>query len=620
MFRYYLSVFSFVSILLFFSSCSEDSNSKGMSVFVYSQAPVLRAVVKDAQGQIAIQKDLTKNIYYFNNSPVFPIMATSNSKDSFIDIDFDGNRTASDIVFDDTLYSITSMISLSTTVLLESANINNTSFEYNVTKYKDALSTYTHAFSISSNDILNKTALESSQINLAVLTDTLYDARQGSDFNASNIGSLDKKYNTTLNFYYEYLSALEVESAAKYSAFYNILNLLDKKKITRAQQNTMPSIPDVINKEYKQYIENLPDSALLSSPYNQESNLAYWAMKIDSVKNIAYLAAGNDGMDTVDITYPNARLENQRQDTKGFGTSIEYFDRDDARCIFLADQENQVAIYGLWPLDHANDANASSIMGTYHNNTIAGAKTFDVDFTHTNANNLEYLLVSNLSAGLEIFDIKDVTCKEPFDLNSTRKIHSSTIGNDTHSSVVASNQKIVYVADGKNGIITVDISGSQPQILSTTALQNAETAYHIHMVENSNELYISTNNGIQIYNTDNTGSIVYRGLYSTEGSRSNVLGETLRVSLSKNHKALFVADITAGLKIIDITDSKNPQLCGVAYFSAANIIERTAVRDVSILERENGSKQVYIANDSNGLIVIDDATHLLFEHCKNLLD
>jgi hypothetical protein len=61
-------------------------------------------------------------------------------------------------------------------------------------------------------------------------------------------------------------------------------------------------------------------------------------------------------------------------------------------------------------------------------------------------------------------------------------------------------------------------------------------------------------------------------------------------------------------------------LCGVAYFSAQNIVERSAVRDVVLVEKDDGSKKVYIANDSNGLIVIDDADHLLFDHCKNLLD
>jgi hypothetical protein len=611
----------FIFITMFtFVSCDESSGGGGVSVQVYSQAPVLRAVVKDARGQIAVQKDLSKNIYYFNNPPLFPLVATSNAQDSFIDIDFDGNRTASDTVFDDILYSTTSLISLSTTVLLESADINTSSYEYNVTKYKDALSQYSHAFSISSNDLLYKSAIESSQINLAVLTDTLYDVRQNTDFNASDLASLDKKYNVTQNFYYEHLSTLEVAEAAKYSAFYNALNLLDKKKIIRAQQNTRASVPNVVNRDYLQNIENLPDSSLLSSEYNQDSNLAYWAMKIDSVKNIAYMAAGNDGMDTVDITYAKPRLQNQEQNSSGFGTSVDFFDREDARCIFLSDQENQVVIYGLWPLDHANDANASSLIGTYRNTTIAGAKTFDIDFTNTNANNLELLLVSNSKAGLEIFDIKDLTCKETIELNSTRKINTTAIGSDTYSSVVSSNQKIVYVADGVNGIISVDISGSQPQILNTTVLKNGETAYSLHMVPNSNELYVSTDNGIQIYNSDNTGLIEYRGLYATEGSRSNTLGETLRVSLSKNHRALFVADITAGLKILDITDSTNPKLCGVAYFSAANIIERTSVRDVTLVERDNGVKQVYIANDSNGLIVIDDASHLLFEHCKNLLD
>ena len=54
-----LTLFSF--ILLFIFSCEEESDS-GMNVRVYSQAPVLRAVVKDSKGQIAVQKNLNENI------------------------------------------------------------------------------------------------------------------------------------------------------------------------------------------------------------------------------------------------------------------------------------------------------------------------------------------------------------------------------------------------------------------------------------------------------------------------------------------------------------------------------------------------------------------------------
>ena len=152
-----------VSLLLL--ACSDESSSSGMDVRVYSQAPVLRAVVKDARGQLALQSDLSKNIYHFDKNPIFPITATSNLQDTFIDADFDTLRSASDIVFNDTLYSVTSLLSLETTALLESADINTTSLEYNVTKYKNATTQYTHAFSLSSNELLYKTPIDSTNIN-----------------------------------------------------------------------------------------------------------------------------------------------------------------------------------------------------------------------------------------------------------------------------------------------------------------------------------------------------------------------------------------------------------------------------------------------------------------------
>ncbi len=598
---------------------SSDENTTKI-VEVYSAAPVMRAVVKDASGQIAQQADLGVNRYRFSKTILYPISVQANGSDSYIDLDFDGTRSASDAIFSDTLYSVTPVVTLVTTALLEHADVNSSRGDYNVSAYRQERDAYAHAFSIAASELESKTPLQSNSRNLSSLSDTIFYERVSGDFNASDTDAMMATFNRMSNFHNEYLYTRSDESAVKYSAFYHALELIESKLLSRANPNFMPSIPAFMNTEYASEIANLPSDSLLSSEYNDASNLAYWAIANDEANTIAYVAAGNDGFDVVETSTPSARLDNRDDNSSGFGTSIRYMDRDDARCIFLADQENQVSIAGVWPLSNVTYENgASSYLGNYRSAT-SGAKSFDIDFASTNAGNLEYLLISNGPAGLEIVDATSLTCKSAVELNASHRFNATAIGSDTHSAVMASNRKIVYAADGAAGIIAVDISGSAPTVLGTTALYNTQSAYNLEMVANSNELYVSTDEGVQIYNTDNSGAIVFRSFMPTEGSRANTLGETLRVSASANNRALFVADITGGIKVFDVSDSANPKLCGAAYFSAANLAERSAVRDVYLQEHTDGRKTLYIANDSNGLIQLDDASDLLFDHCKSLLE
>jgi hypothetical protein len=255
-----------------------------------------------------------------------------------------------------------------------------------------------------------------------------------------------------------------------------------------------------------------------------------------------------------------------------------------------------------------------------YNSGVVNAKAYDVHYTTTNAKNLELLLIADGVAGLKIIDATTLTCDSNFDLNSSYVIGSEQIGNDTHGVTVSNNRKIVYIADGSSGVKSIDISSSVPVLIDTIALRHGTSAYDIHLAANSNELYVSTDKGVEIFDSDDTGVLQYVGHYLTEGSRANTLGETVRVDRSENAKALFIADVTGGVKVLDISDSSYPRLCGVAYFTVGDIAQRSAVRDLELYELENGDKKLYIANDSNGIILIDSIEDILFEHCKGLLD
>ncbi len=75
-------------------ACSgEDNSSEKEYSATVERGKVLTATVKDANGQIAKSKSVNSNIYYFENKPTYPIIASG----GFIDLDGDGKKSTSDV-------------------------------------------------------------------------------------------------------------------------------------------------------------------------------------------------------------------------------------------------------------------------------------------------------------------------------------------------------------------------------------------------------------------------------------------------------------------------------------------------------------------------------------------
>jgi hypothetical protein len=606
-----------LSLPLLFTACGGGGgSSETYEVSVYSLAPVHRAIVKDAKGQLAIASSETPNVYKFSKAITWPVTATSDGVESYIDIDFDGRRTASDIPFIKPLYSNSPAVSEVTTLLLDAANFNPNTLDFNRTQHEKNVDAVALHYTISQTHIRNATPMTASDKRFAMLSDAIFWVRHESDYNASNLSKIDPYFNLFENFFNEHLESKNANDAAMYHESLTALKLIDTKKVEYVQSNNTPIIPSYLNRDYNESIVHLPHSSFLSSPYNELGNLAYWDIALDTNHSLAYVAAGNDGLDVVDISTPSERVDNLEQNSSGFGTTVKYFDRNDSRCIFVASQANEVLFYS-WDMNA--DIPALVPQGGF-NSYIPGAKAYDIEYLSTNAQNIERLLIADGLGGLKVLDAKAFTCKSSLDLNSTHLIGTTKIGLDTHGVTASSNRKIIYIADGISGVKSVDISGANPLLVDTIALQVGKRAYDIHLAPNTSELYVSPEKGIEIVSSEDTGVLEYRGNYLTEGSRANTLGETLKVDRSKNAKALFVADVTGGIKILDVSDSSYPRLCGVAYFGVGEIAQRSAVRDIKLYEMANGAKKLYLANDANGLIVIEDVKDMLFEHCKELLD
>jgi len=447
------------------------------------------------------------------------------------------------------------------------------------------------------------------------LNDALFLARHDTDNNASSVDAVDAYFNIAETFYHRYLETKHASDAARYYESLVVLELIDAKRLLPIARNMTPEIPAYLNRDYNVTMWHAGDDNGLASSYNSTRNLAYWDIAYDADYSRAYVAAGNDGFDLIDTGIMNRRLGNYEQNVSGFGMGITYFDRFENRCIAVASMENDVLFYEASFFD-IDDIRYSSrfVPG------IAGSKAYDVVYASTNAHNSELLLVASGKAGLQVVDVSHFSCAGLADLNASDVLGNTPIGTQTYGVAIANNRKIIYIADGSNGVKSIDISGASPQLLDTISLQHATQAYKIHLAPNSSELYVSTDTGVEIFSSDDTGRLVYKGYYATQGSRANTLGETIKVDRSRNAKALFVADVTGGLKILDVSESRYPRLCGVAYFKSGDIAQRSAVRDVALDESVGGVTRLYIANDADGLVVIDDARTLLFEHCKGLLD
>ena len=617
---------TFISISFF--SCSDDPLAPVAPVYnvkVYALAPVLLARVEDASGKLAFQSNLSKNIYTFSSKPKLPIKALSNGSSAYVDVDYDGKKTANDVVFDEVLYTNSlDVASEITTLLLASSELNSSNMEFNQTHYDQNIAKLKNYFNLNNSDILEKTPYDASSKNASILSDTIFLELRLNDFNASDYDGLKNRFNFIETFFTSHLLGLDVNSSAKYHANLEALEMIDASFLKRIEPNSMPFIHSFLNSTYTNDITNINDSSKLSNLYNDD-NLAYWGMSLDKTNNLAYIASGKDGLDVVDIASASAKIANAKDtNDSSFSNEVIYTDKKVSRCIFVADQERGINIFGT-PLNSLTTVDSLTLRGAYRDD-INASISYDMEYIRTNTDinssssfNLERLVVAQGVLGLRVIDVKDIECNTSVSFNADDSVFKQSIGIDVRSVAVSSNGKVVYITDGVKGIKSIDISGSSAIELNSTALNGSEIAYDVHSTPHSNSLYVSSSKGVQLFQSDDNSKMLFQSYYHTEGARANDLGENLKVQLSSNSKALFIADISGGLKVLDISNSKEPQLCGVAYFRGANIQQPSSVRDIKLVE--NGlTKELFIANDSVGLIKLDDARSVLFNHCKNLLD
>ena len=153
-----------------------------------------------------------------------------------------------------------------------------------------------------------------------------------------------------------------------------------------------------------------------------------------------------------------------------------------------------------------------------------------------------YAFISEGEDGIEIFDISDKS--------NIRFIGSyNTLGNVFDIAVDSKNDRI-YLADGTNGVVKLNIENPSNPILDKTITSSNANSLFIH----NSKLYVSNSDGLKLYTTDNNNTLI-----------KTISGDFNKII--KNNNRLY-AVVAKTIKIYDISSDNNVTQIGVYYLSS----------------------------------------------------
>ena len=582
----------FLGCNTFTGKSSTNTTNTTYYIKVFTLAPVRDAIVIDSNNQVA-EFDSNNNRYVFKNPISFPVYVKPSSN-TYIDVDYDNKKSANDIL------PITFSENEPLITFMNRADLLTTAY------YRNDMNISTNEYILSLN---NQYGIDFTKNDINTYKLLFSAFNEFVDLNQTNLDTLYDYYLNTNHFFNDYLNNLTDNDKIKYYSFYDSLVLLDKKKISRADTIHKPSIPTLLRN---------PITIL-----SQNNSLDVFDIK--KLNNFVFTASGHDELVKLD----NNLLINYKTTPKedAFAYNIFYQKLND-ECIFIAD-----GIEGIRPFDITTNTPSNYV-------PIFQELVTDIKGYTSALNNKKLLAISTnngfyLLNTLENFDgnctIKyetNTTTQTINEGNSTREINVTTYTpktlttedflivnqNKSFSSVFRKDGTYLYVSQ-ENKLKGFDISILNKNYISSTAtdlpIQNNETPYNLLLTNNDNDLFISTNKGIQVYDVSNDPSILnFISEYTSEGATLNYHPKMYFYS---QKSLLLFTDGYKGLKILKYDSSFNPMLCGVAYFSPLN--DTSAQAKVNSVYVDETTDEVYIGIDSYGIIKVklDD---LLFRHCK----
>jgi len=225
--------------------------------------------------------------------------------------------------------------------------------------------------------------------------------------------------------------------------------------------------------------------------------------------------------------------------------------------------------------------------------------------------NKRFLGISTKDKGFYLIDAKDnfSDCNLTTDINSSSILIQNNSGYSV-SSLFRDDGSFLYVANRDAGVTRYDLrTPTQADINSsktTFKLQENAEAYNLLFYPHSNELLVTTNLGLQLYDITNNEKLTFNAAYKTEGAKSDYFQKVIM-----GNGYVILSDGSKGIKILKLDDSYTPMLCGVEYFSDAG--DPSSLKRVTAIEYDNAT--LYVGFESGGIesYLLDD---LLFRHCK----
>jgi len=599
-------------------SNEKNTSSNLISVRVFSLAPVRKALVTDSNNNIA-EFNVSNGEYIFKSKIKYPIKAFSTSS-TFIDVDYDGKKTANDILpltLKKGLKSYSNEINLLTDFeakIVEQNLTTTKSQDPNTTVTIESLLSF-YETQLNTKFDTNITDNPNKNLSLAKTLFGAYNHIVEDKGVFAKIDDIDENVNKIENFFNTYISPLSFSDnkSIKYYSFYKSLLLLDKKKLTRVDTIHTPLIPTFIR-----------DSVIYKAKNNK---LDVFDILLDNSR--IFTASGHD--EFVELNSSFAIIHKSNPTLEAFGISL-YSDKfDNKKCLYLSDGST-----GFKTFDITNNQLKEYPTILKYDNSVkfTSGKILSINGYISQLGNKRLLGISTSDNGFYLINAKD-----SFDGCYLKKGTKNVEVNATYSKIVSYDKNIsssdflikegkgltissafrndgtyLYVSEDSGGINGYDISTLKSEAIGTPTnftVSNGENAYNLKLVNNDNELFVTTDKGFQIYNiSSNSNSIEFVSEYNTEGTKT---GYYPKIDFYSEKSLLFFTDGYKGLKVFKIGTSFEPMLCGVKYFSKIN--DLTSLAKVKSVKYDKNSKQVFVGIDSYGIVKFN-LDNILFSHCK----
>lgn len=624
------------------TTISSNTTVKNISncVSVYTLGNVVNAVVADKMGHIA-KYDKNNSKYCFSDKINYPIYVRV-LPSTFIDVDYDNVKTANDIKpqFSE-LKSYYNYIDLITDMHAKAVDSNLSNDSNNTITLSQAIDYYKNLINKTFNINLENPINDDNEKILNFVTYDYY-------LNKGVLPDIDTyelytKYNNLKIFFDNDLNKPTIEDKVKYYSFYHSLELLDKKLIKRVDTIYKPQITYL-------HKNNLPiiDTKVIKSYY-------YNVLAKDIKTNIngIYVASGLDGVakytnSNYSSNYGNSEFTLSKKikfsDTFSDSYNLDifsYYDNNNIKreYLFVADGGEGISLIDI---SGGNFNNMNAIMWKYYDQvkdknisiTIddsKGLKQIDeVISVKTYVSPLEgkmWLAFGTRNNGLYLVDLNKILPSIQNSLypiivyNSINDVNNTLwIPGDSgtvYSEAFSSNGENIYATKGKT-IEKYDLSSILSLSSLTPTLYNikADDAYNLKMITKNgiNELFVSTNRGVEVYDVLNNGDLNFISEYTTEGAQSGYLPKMEYIS---ERNILLFTDGYKGLKAIKYDVSYKPKLCGVGYFSFYSDKTKSA-KVTSVATYYDTNDNIYyviVGVEGYGLLKfkLDD---LLFKHCQ----